>query len=53
MWTRSAAESVLTTQLLKDIRDAKIDIDSVAVECLKQTGDLYWRVQWLQVPPLF
>ena len=38
VWTRSAAESVLTTQLLKAIRDAKIDIDSVAVECLKQSG---------------
>ena len=53
VWTCSAAESVLTTQLLTAIRDGKIDIDSVAIECLKQTGDLYWCVQWLQVPPLF
>ncbi|CAE7612843.1 unnamed protein product [Symbiodinium natans] len=38
VWTRSAAEGMLATQLLKGIREAKLDIDSAAVESLKQAG---------------
>ncbi len=36
VWTRNAAEGVLVTQLLKAIRDAKIDIDTVATQCLRE-----------------
>ena len=34
-WTRTAAEGVLTTQNLKALRYAKIDIDAVAQKCLQ------------------
>ena len=32
VWTRHSAEGVLVTQLFQGLREAKIDIDSVAVE---------------------
>ena len=36
VWTRTAAESVLTTQFLKALREAKIDVDAVASNILKK-----------------
>ena len=37
VWTRNSAESVLVTQLLKSLRESKVDIDSVALECIKES----------------
>ena len=36
VWKRNTAESALVTQLLKGIREMKVDVDSVALECLKE-----------------
>ena len=37
VWTRTAAENVLTTQFLKALREAKIDVDAVASSVLKKS----------------
>ena len=36
VWMHNTAESVLVTQLLKDIRETKVDVDFVALGCLKE-----------------
>ncbi|OLP84777.1 hypothetical protein AK812_SmicGene34309 [Symbiodinium microadriaticum] len=38
VWTRNSAESVLVTQLLKSIREMKVDVDSVALERIKESS---------------
>ena len=38
VWARTAAESVLTTQFLKALREPKIEVDAVASNILKRIG---------------
>ncbi|CAE7290518.1 unnamed protein product [Symbiodinium sp. CCMP2592] len=38
VWTRNSAESVLVTQLLESIRESKVDVDAVALQCIKESN---------------